>query len=184
MSDALTRFHRRYVVSPTGCWLWTGKLDRHGYGLGQRYMGKQFTPHRLAFVMFVGPIPDGAHVDHLCFVRHCVNPKHLEAVTYTENNRRMRIAVSPLGRQTCKYGHDWNVHPPKVTHPPSAKQVVRRCTECARLRPKKRRTIPETFKHGRAAYVNYGCKCPVCRRAVNEYSRSRYQPKKGMTDAV
>lgn len=44
--------------------------------------------HRLAYERAKGPIALGAQIDHLCRVRECVNPDHLEVVTQTENVRR------------------------------------------------------------------------------------------------
>lgn len=73
-------------VDKTGdCWLWTKSVDGGGYGI--------FTPphgvekaHRFAYKDRVGPIPPGLHIDHLCHVRACVRPEHLQAVTQQENN--------------------------------------------------------------------------------------------------
>lgn len=82
--------HERVTVEDRGhtspCWIWQLGVDR-GYGdctLG----GRHIKAHRVAYVAFVGPIPDGLHIDHLCRVRACCNPDHLEAVTCAENNRR------------------------------------------------------------------------------------------------
>lgn len=72
------------------CWIWTGSLTRSGYGIlgvGQRSKGL-ILAHRLSYQIAKGPIPEGLHIDHLCMVRPCVNPTHLEAVTQRENNRR------------------------------------------------------------------------------------------------
>lgn len=67
----------------SGCFLWTGSTS-YGYGL-IRWNGKQVRAHRLAYQYFKGPIPEGKEINHLCEVRCCVNPAHLEAVTHREN---------------------------------------------------------------------------------------------------
>lgn len=78
----------KWTVDPdTGCWLWTGYLTHDGYGVSaSRRWG--YLAHRANYRRHVGPIPAGFDVDHLCRVRRCVNPDHLEAVTHEENVRR------------------------------------------------------------------------------------------------
>lgn len=83
------------------CWLWAQRT-RRGYGEFQAN-GARVSAHRLSYELLVGPIPAGLHLDHLCRVRHCVNPDHLEPVTVTENNRRAWLAKSP--DDTCRHGH-------------------------------------------------------------------------------
>ena len=71
----------------TGCMNWTGGKNWGGYGqFGVR--GKTHKAHRLAHRRFIGRIPDGYQIDHLCRNKSCVNPTHLEAVTQAENMRR------------------------------------------------------------------------------------------------
>ena len=69
------------------CWLWTGCTTSRGYGTFTNG-GKTTRVHRYAYEFCVGPIPDGQQIDHLCRVKHCVNPDHLEAVTDRVNTRR------------------------------------------------------------------------------------------------
>lgn len=78
-------------VDRDGCWTWTGKKGSKGYGLVHvdSASGRQQQAHRAAYELVVGPIPDGLELDHLCRVRVCVNPAHLEPVTRAENMRRM-----------------------------------------------------------------------------------------------
>jgi HNH endonuclease len=75
----------------TGCWLWTGAKLHGGYG-HMRGGTADTTAHRIAYELLVGPIPKGLEIDHLCRVRACVRPDHLEPVTRAENDRRGRIA--------------------------------------------------------------------------------------------
>lgn len=72
------------------CWLWDAALINGGYAqitVG----GVKRMVHRVAHELWIGPIPDGYEVDHLCFVRHCFRPEHLEAVTLAENRRRSDV---------------------------------------------------------------------------------------------
>lgn len=71
-------------IQRSGCWVWTGKLDEKGYSVAS-YFGKKTSGYRLSYEMFVGPIPAGLQIDHLCRNKACVNPEHLEAVTMSVN---------------------------------------------------------------------------------------------------
>ncbi len=76
-------------------WIWTGAKNPGGYGVigaGARGQGNKLA-HRLSYELFVGPIPEGLHIDHLCVTRLCVRPDHLEPVTQAENNRRERARI-------------------------------------------------------------------------------------------
>lgn len=78
------------------CWVWLGHVcvsARSGYGLIKRggVGSKNASPaqaHRVAYELYVGPVPDGLEPDHLCGNKACVNPAHLEPVTHSENLRR------------------------------------------------------------------------------------------------
>jgi HNH endonuclease len=69
------------------CWLWTASRLKNGYGCF-RIGGKTLGAHRVAYEIVVGPIPAGTDLDHLCSVKHCVNPAHLEVVTRAVNMKR------------------------------------------------------------------------------------------------
>lgn len=81
------RLMEKVRVDANGCWLWTASIRANGYGQFV-HQGSPRQAHRVSYECLVGPIPEGLHIDHLCFVRHCVNPAHLEPVTQAENNRR------------------------------------------------------------------------------------------------
>lgn len=74
------------------CWVWLGAVTRSGRGgspYGRlRVAGKHYVAHRVAYIIEVGPIPDGLELDHLCRNTLCVRPDHLEAVTHEENMAR------------------------------------------------------------------------------------------------
>jgi integrase len=59
------------------CWIWTGKLQKDGY---PRWGKGGSLAHRAAYELFIDSIPEGLQLDHLCRVRPCVNPAHLEPV--------------------------------------------------------------------------------------------------------
>lgn len=79
------------TVGPDACWPWRARLSRDGYG--RLWDGRYSADaHRIAYTLFVGPVPDDMDLDHLCRNRGCVNPAHLEPVTHDENLRRGRMA--------------------------------------------------------------------------------------------
>lgn len=89
----------------SGCWLWTGARTLNGYGFIS-YHGRNEMAHRIAYGLFVGPIPEGKTLDHLCRQRACINPKHLEPVTLRENVLRNTSLVAANAVKThCLRGH-------------------------------------------------------------------------------
>lgn len=107
------------------CWIWTGSKTTAGYG-NLTWNNKGHYAHRVAYEDANGVIGEGLHLDHLCRVRACVRPDHLEAVTQAENIRRGAGPYGPV-RTTCKHGHDVSI-PENVYTTPSGH---RRCKVCA-----------------------------------------------------
>lgn len=103
----IQRVMERLTLDERNCWLWDGAKSTAGYGhvnLG-RGLGWRHA-HRLTYEHFIGPIPEGLELDHLCRVRNCVNPWHLEAVTHRENVRRGRSPNMLLHLAgVCRRGH-------------------------------------------------------------------------------
>jgi len=120
-TEALARLAARFwaKVDKTGdggCWLWTAYTDKDGYGtfgIGQR----KSRAHRVAWELLRGPIPGDLQIDHLCRVRHCVNPAHLEPVTQRENTLRSDAFTAQQARRThCPQGHEYAGHNLMRTH--------------------------------------------------------------------
>ena len=94
------------------CILYAGTIDHNGYGR-KRVSGVLKLAHRIAYETFVGPIPSDLVVDHLCFVRACINPDHLRLATRAENAKRHKpeclcSCCRPDVARTrfCPNGHD------------------------------------------------------------------------------
>lgn len=89
----------KHVEKTDGCWLWTGGTTTAGYGVYSVVKGEMTTAHRIVYELLVGPIPEGMQLDHLCRVRRCVRPEHLEPVTPLVNTRRaLPYRLSAAGR--------------------------------------------------------------------------------------
>ncbi len=100
----ISRFLSKVLVDRSGCLLWTASKTTNGYGLFASKRTK--VAHRWVYEHVRGPIPKGLELDHLCRVRHCVNPWHLEAVTHRENILRGDPPMASQARQShCKRGH-------------------------------------------------------------------------------
>ena len=121
------------------CWIWRAWVDRTtGYGLWTYVEDDRkvtTTAHAFAYRVTYGAPPVGLHHDHLCHVRTCCRPSHLEAVTQAENNRR-----SPkLARRTeCKRGHSYAEH--GYTYPSGA-VACRTCNRDAQRAWRSRRRL-------------------------------------------
>lgn len=146
-------------VDPRGCWIWNGAPGSDGYGrtkINQRTV----RAHRAVYEHLVGPIPKGLQLDHLCRVRRCVNPEHLEPVTSFENRRRspINIATRNAAKATCPRGHSYDRIDPKT-----GDRKCRRChADAARraYRRQPRQPIPEAIR--RAVMERDGYRCRAC----------------------
>lgn len=99
-----------------GCWLWQGTKMTVGYGMLPLGGGPKVYAHRFAYELLVAPIPRGLHIDHLCRVRLCVNPSHLEPVTMAENKRRGMSANAINARKShCQRGHEFTPENTRVS---------------------------------------------------------------------
>ena len=81
---AKAKIFNRCRLAESGCWLWTGALHKHGYGMIGLH-GKTRGAHIWSYELFVGKIPTGLHVLHSCDTRACCNPMHLRVGTNTDN---------------------------------------------------------------------------------------------------
>lgn len=110
MESLRDRLLRKREIDPeTDCWIFTGALTKGGYGKIW-VKGKFLSPHRLSYEMFVGPIPEGLHMDHFkCQNRRCFNPLHVRPVTPRENALRSDSPTALNAAKTkCPEGHEYD----------------------------------------------------------------------------
>lgn len=127
MGSLRDRVLSQLIVEPaTGCLLWTGSINSAGYGQVGTPEGTKLV-HRLMHEWFTGPIPDGLQIDHLCRVRHCAAPAHLEAVTASLN--LLRGYSWQRAKTHCKQGHPFD---DANTYWRASAPHMRACRACVR----------------------------------------------------
>jgi hypothetical protein len=110
------------------CLVWTDVLHRRGYGSFSAD-GRLWKAHRWAYERWVGPIPGGLTIDHLCCNKACVRIDHLEPVTNAENTRRAKERRA----NRCRRGHDLTLPGAVYTFTQMKRGVTyigRQCLEC------------------------------------------------------
>jgi len=146
-SSLIERAFRQATPGWGGCILYTGRIDAEGYARikdGRR----QKRAHRAVYLQFVGPVPDGMMLDHLCHSsdiecpggstclhRRCINPFHLEPVTPAENNMRGRSLTAQNRLKThCAQGHPFTPENTRLMKRLRADGTPQRhCRACARI---------------------------------------------------
>lgn len=124
------------LPNANGCMLWLAGKSNVGYGqfsLG----GAPKRAHRISYELAYGPIPQGLFLDHLCRVRHCVAPLHLEAVTPAENIRRVPDH-SVFGRHKSAKTHCPHGHPYDDANTYVNTSGARVCRACRRQQQRRR----------------------------------------------
>lgn len=141
------------AVSPepnTGCWLWAKTVSTTGYGQFQIERARFRWAHRLSYEAFAGEIPDGLQIDHLCRVRCCVNPSHLEPVTAKENMRRRTVVLTL--KTHCKRGHPFDAKNTMRLTRGNGKHE-RRCRTCHREESSRRLAAKKEKHKAKLAYM-------------------------------
>lgn len=136
------RIQSRVTIDPGGCWLMDGHL-RNGYALMRDAEGRQRDAHRVVYEEYVGPIPEGLQLDHVCHTlakdcagghscphRRCVNPAHLEPVTHRENALRgVSFSAANAVKTHCANGHEYT--PENTYYRTPTHRVCRICNNAA-----------------------------------------------------
>lgn len=124
------RFWAKVLPEPnSGCWLWGAGLSPEGYGrLSESGTRKALYAHRYSYELHKGPIPEGLELDHLCRVRSCVNPDHLEPVTRKTNMLR-GLGNGNKEKTHCPKGHLYSGQNLIISTRGNGK-TFRRCRTC------------------------------------------------------
>ena len=136
------RLLQRIIVDPSGCWLWQGSFNEDGHGVFTVYLPpnsevrkRKRVAHRLMYELTIGEVDPILTLDHLCRVRACVNPAHMEPVTRVENILRGVGPTAANARKSkCLHGHDLtedNIY--------RNRRGNRHCRECALRRAREQK---------------------------------------------
>jgi hypothetical protein len=139
------RFDSKVVKATSGCWEWTGAhFQATGYAVFTMRSSdgkwRPYTGHSIAYRLYVGDVPDGMWLDHLCRNRGCVNPAHLEPVTPQDNVLRgYSPAPVSVRANRCHRGHEFTPENTYTKTKPNGR-TKRECRQCQRMREQRRPT--------------------------------------------
>jgi len=202
--DRLAGFMQK-VEQSEGCWEWLASRTPQGYGQfvmkSQDGKRRPTTAQRAAWMLLVGPIPEGKFVDHICHNRGCVNPQHLRLATPKQNNENhsgkapttsttgVRGVHWAKGRYHVLVNHNYKAHHGGIyTNLDAAKQAAinlrnelftfndRDRGEASTTNPdlyrsRRRRKKGEAIPCGTTSRYRSGCRCDKCKTATREYKR-------------
>jgi hypothetical protein len=124
------RFWLKVRINPiTGCWPWVAARGTTGGYAQYKHDGSMKYAHKVAYEVLVGEVPpETPDLDHLCEVRHCVNPDHLEPVTHKENVMRGQGWAPILAaRRYCQNGHEFTADNIYIDPRRSGTRACRQC---------------------------------------------------------
>ena len=128
------------VDKTESCWLWKAALNNDGYG-NFNLCGRGGIAHKLSYESLVGPVPDGLELDHLCRIRNCVNPAHLEPVTHKVNVQRGELYKVNASKTHCPHDHPYSGD--NLYLHPVGQRVCRTCNKLAMRKYRAKKKLPE-----------------------------------------
>ena len=122
------------AIPMSECWIWMGTQDQDGYGMvrSSASQGPMRRTHRVAYHLVYGDIPIGMQLDHVCRIRKCCNPLHMDVVTLHENVLRGE-RHKPWLAECVKCGSD------DIAYRKRGNGRNRECRACKRVRDTARR---------------------------------------------
>lgn len=194
-SEVLGRFMDKVSPEPnTGCWLWTGTFSGGKGDYGYFKALGETRAHRVAYRLFVGDIPKGLVIDHICRVTFCVNPKHLRVVTRFENTLCGTNFIADNVRKThCIRGHSLKSARRRLSKSANPARACGLCERQSRIEKAARERAELVADRDRLREMlrklewsgsdeEDGTICPVCR--AQRYSEANWNEAKQEYDAV
>lgn len=171
----IDRFREKTAPGENGCIVWTASGNGAGYGAMFIAKGKRVLAHRWAYEYYIGPIPEGLTIDHLCRNRACVNTDHLEPVSHRVNTLRGTAPTAVNAAKThCPKGH------PHDEQNTSTTSGGRECRACRREQAREyyQRNREKVIERSRAYYQNNRAK--VITQVGQRRRRKNAQQKAGV----